>query len=228
MEKIDLVVTTCDRNDLLEKTLRSFVKYNKYPIERMYIRDDSGLKNVYEEIIGLLLTLKLPFPFTVLGVEQIGQTESLDRLMRVTTSPYIFHTEEDWEYYKEGFIEKSLTILKNDIQISQVWIRSKDDSIMAKVGEKRKIGKVVYNLVKRNGNSKGWSFNPHLKRKEDYRIPYSKLVTDKLYGEAIIGIYYKSLGFETAWLTEGYVKHIGQNKSTYRPGTPYREGAKKV
>jgi len=46
-------------------------------------------------------------------------------------------------------------------------------------------------------------------------------------GEDSIGLFYKDQGFMTAWLIEGYCKHIGWDKSSVRPNTPYREGCEK-
>lgn len=49
MKKITFVLTSCGRNDLLEKTLDSFFKWNTYPIERYIISEDSVDPKVFEE-----------------------------------------------------------------------------------------------------------------------------------------------------------------------------------
>lgn len=46
---VTFVLTICGRNDLLEKTLDSFFKYNSYPIKRFLIIEDSGNNEVFEE-----------------------------------------------------------------------------------------------------------------------------------------------------------------------------------
>ena len=49
LSKITMVLTSCGRNDLLEKTLDSFFKYNTYPIERYIIIEDSADFIVFDE-----------------------------------------------------------------------------------------------------------------------------------------------------------------------------------
>jgi len=34
--------------------------------------------------------------------------------------------------------------------------------------------------------------------------------------------------YTTLWLKEGAARHIGQHKTTNRPGTPYEKGVKKA
>ena len=44
-KEITLVLTSCNRPNELTKTLYSFFKYNTYPIKKIIIIDDSGIKN---------------------------------------------------------------------------------------------------------------------------------------------------------------------------------------
>lgn len=41
MKDVTLVITSCGRFDLLEKTLDSFFKFNKHPIAEIIITEDS-------------------------------------------------------------------------------------------------------------------------------------------------------------------------------------------
>lgn len=228
---VTLLITACDRNDLLEKTLKSFVKFNTYPIKKLVIRDDCGLENVHNELYDLLVRLKLPFNTELMSPAQVGQGQSIDILMSHVDTPYVFHSEEDWEYYKPGFIEKSMEILKENPKISHVWIRPPEGMVHPRWSDeeyKTKSG-IAYRHVKRSLNTNAWSFNPHLARMSDYKKTYCEIkdMHPETRGEDAIGIYYRDLGFETAWLIEGYVKHIGGNKSTFRPSS-YRFGASKL
>ena len=49
-DKMSFVLTSCGRVDLLDKTLKSFFKYNDYPLEDLYLTEDSVDNNVYELI----------------------------------------------------------------------------------------------------------------------------------------------------------------------------------
>ena len=231
MKKVTLIVTACDRNDLLERTLTSFIKYNTYPIEKMVIRDDSGLKEVYKEMVNLLIEMNTPFPLEIHPTEQKGQARSIDFLMSRVETPYVFHCEEDWEFYRPDFIQKSMEILEENDKISHVWIRPPEGMnhpVWMSDQYHTIKNNYPYRLVKRSNHTNAWSFNPHLARMKDYIKPYTKIIKEAKFGEDAIGKFYKKLGFETAWLIEGYCKHIGEAKSTYRPGTPYREKAKKI
>ena len=41
MNDVSLVITSCGRFDLLERTLDSFFEYNTYPIKKVIITEDS-------------------------------------------------------------------------------------------------------------------------------------------------------------------------------------------
>ena len=51
MEFITVVITSCNRPDLLKPTLASFFKYNTYPIQKIIIIDDSGIKGCIDSAV---------------------------------------------------------------------------------------------------------------------------------------------------------------------------------
>tara|TARA_B100000795_G_C22449033_1_gene304905 strand:+ start:89 stop:466 length:378 start_codon:yes stop_codon:yes gene_type:complete len=57
----------------------------------------------------------------------IGQIASIDKAYSFVETPYIFHLEDDWEFYNSGFIEESLNILNIDRNILMVSIRAHND-----------------------------------------------------------------------------------------------------
>ena len=50
VNKMSFVLTSCGRTDLLNKSLESFFKYNDYPLEDLYLTEDSVDKKVYDQI----------------------------------------------------------------------------------------------------------------------------------------------------------------------------------
>ena len=46
--KMSFVITSCGREDLLDRTLRVF-KFNDFPIEKLFLTEDSVDENVYKE-----------------------------------------------------------------------------------------------------------------------------------------------------------------------------------
>ena len=122
-DDISMVITSCNRPELLRKTLESFLKFNTYPIKETFIIDDSG-------VIGCNDTIIKPF-INVLNIKMIynnvniGQIQSIDKVYSYVTTTYIFHCEEDWEFLQSGFIEKSLNIFNecHKDNIYTVWLR---------------------------------------------------------------------------------------------------------
>ena len=49
-EKMSFVITSCGRVDLLDRTLKSFFKYNDYSLEDLYLTEDSIDNTAYEQI----------------------------------------------------------------------------------------------------------------------------------------------------------------------------------
>jgi hypothetical protein len=137
-------------------------------------------------------------------------------------SRYVFHLEEDWEFYRGGFIEDSLSILKKAPTIMQVWIRSEDDTNgHPHYDSLRDSGRVNYYIVHKNhlGKWHGFSFNPSLKRMGDYfqhgtYSSISKFHPEQPWlSEMRIGKYMNKLGYVAAIIQGGgYVKHIGDNR----------------
>ena len=111
--------------------------------------------------------------------------------------------------------------------VAFVWIRDPQDGVQAEIDSQVYYANgIPLRFVHPTAHSMGFSCNPHLKRTRDYSS-YPLLVDDAQFGESIIGKWYTDKGFKTAWLYEGYCKHIGGQKSTYRRSI-YREGAKKL
>jgi hypothetical protein len=125
-DEVTMVITSCNRAELLEKTLESFVKYNTYPIKETFIIDDSGIIGCNDNVLDKfknILNIK-----TIYNNKNMGQIQSIDKVYSYVTTKYIFHCEEDWEFLQPGFIEKSLQIFNENIneKIYTVWLRPHD------------------------------------------------------------------------------------------------------
>ena len=178
---ITLVVTSCGRYDLLAKTLESFYKFNTYPISEVIVVEDWN---------------------------RAGQIKHIDLAYSRVKTPYIFACEDDWEFYKSGFIEKSLAILEKYSNILQVWLREKNDTNGHPVTRHTQFD---CDIMKQDwGDWGGFSWNPGLRRLSDYQKiggSYAK------YGqEHLVSREYQKLGYYAAILPEGYVRHIGWSR----------------
>jgi hypothetical protein len=212
---VTVVLTSCNRPSLLAITLESFFKFNTYPLHSFIIVEDSGVKDCNKA-----LEKQYPFIKWINNSQNKGQAESIDIGYRLVNTKYIFHMEEDWQFYKSGFIEDSIKVLERSRHILQVWIRYINDtnghpiekSIQSASGVKFKYVTTGY-----NGKWHGFSFNPSLKRLSDYKLigSYAKHSSNREKGatvEANLSKLYFEMGYFAAIINgKGYVKHIGDN-----------------
>src|SRR5262245_59599823 len=102
---VTAVITSCGRPDLLSVTIESFFKFNTYPCKLLVIEDG--------EFCNQKLSRKWNSPIVewIATGRRVGQIAAVDYVYARVTTPYIFHCEDDWEFYESGFVESSLTIL---------------------------------------------------------------------------------------------------------------------
>ena len=104
---LSFVLTSCGRFDLLEQTLKSFFSYNTYPIDQFLLVEDSGRK----EVLDVLRQFPAKFE-VILNETSMGQILSIDLAYARVTQPWIFHCEDDWEFFRPGLLEDSKRILE--------------------------------------------------------------------------------------------------------------------
>jgi glycosyltransferase involved in cell wall biosynthesis len=209
MDEVSVVITACGRPDLLKRTIETFLEFNKYPIAKWIISEDSGSLTVNREIMEA-------YPdFTWLHVtERQGQIKSVDAAYALVETPYVFHLEDDWETYCGGFIEESLAILKNTPNVSAVMVREHTDRVYAMSDTPP--------YLKCWGQWGHFSMNPGLRRMEDYRTffnsSYNSFVTfdksDPLKGEYMLNQFYRNKEYRMALTPnpEGHMRHIGDGR----------------
>jgi len=215
---VSVVLTSCGRIDELRKTISSFNKFNTFPIHEFIIAEDSGDKAVHAEIKKLYPNYTL-----ILNPKNVGLVKNIDNGYARVKTPYIFHCEDDWEFTRSGFIEKSLEILLLNPKIMQVWIRALNDTNTHPIEEKTFFaGETRFRLVAENidkGRWHGFSWNPGLRRVSDYELigPFDKIAPNLKAGERemYIGMEFHKKGFRAAILPEGYVHHIGLGPKNY-------------
>ena len=117
-EEVTLFITSCGRPKLLKTTLLSFVKYNTYHIKQVILCEDSGIQGIVDFAKDIL-----PYPIEFCyNKERIGQMKTIEKYIKLVETPYIFHLEDDYEFFDYGFIELSFKILDSDNKISQVLL----------------------------------------------------------------------------------------------------------
>lgn len=217
---VTIVVTSYNRPHLLRKTLESFVKHNTYPNVKCIIIEDSGNQNINDFAPSIC-----PFPVTCIYNESnIGQVASIEKVYSMIDTPYIFHCEEDWEFYSPGFIEKSFDVLEKDPSVITVWLRAHSDVNGHPIESKDQGGYRYMESDTSRHPYYGFTFNPGLRRTSDYQCvaPWKETCSRPHFDdkewlfEPDIAILYKSRGYRAAILTNphGFVRHIGWTEST--------------
>lgn len=215
-DAVSVVVTSCGRFDLLYTTLESFFKFNTYKnIGQIIIIDDSGRAEeaslVLEKMVGNLRGI---FDIEIIvNNENIGQLKSIDLAYSLVKCPYIFHLEDDWEFYRPGFIENSLDILRNFPWIVTVWLRSHVDTNGHPI---ELVNGLSFGLLQLSYCNcwHGFTWNPGLRRLSDYQLHGS--FSEHVPGERMASVWYMMKGFRAAIssVSEGFVRHIGWDRST--------------
>lgn len=214
MSEVSVALTSCGRPDLLKQTIESFLKFNSHPIVDFFVIEDKNEKTEeVKKIIKNFSNVKL-----LITDERVGQAKAIEQVYTKIKTKYIFHCEDDWNFHKSGFIEKSIPILESDPKILQVHVRAPNEINGHPVSQSYliddiKVRRLAFNYLK---VWHGFSWNPGLRRKDDL-IKEDKLPNFK--NECDFSIYYKELGFYVVVLDEkeGYVTHIGWNRHVEDP-----------
>jgi glycosyltransferase involved in cell wall biosynthesis len=208
--EVTVVITSCNRSDLLQKTIESFLKYNSYPIAEYIIIEDSGIEDINSDLIS-----KYPSFKWINSTKPGFQIRAIDEAYAMIKTKYVFHLEDDWETYKDGAIEQSIKILENNDKISAVMCRNHNLGVYHMSDNPP--------LLNCWGGWGHYSFNPGLRRVSDYHTFFkssfyefgkAQSATTSLRVERKINDFYKNIGYKMALTLdpEGYIKHIGDNR----------------
>ena len=216
---ITFCMTTCNRNDLLFRTIDSFIKLNKYPeyICKWIIREDSGIPQVRQEI-------KNKYPFIeIISDINLGQGKSIDILYKNVYTEYIFHCEEDWDFSgNKEFLKQSLEILEEYKDIHQVWIR-RNMTHWAESFKSFKDFKFGIIRDKHLDMWNGFSWNPGLRRLSDYTAMFPKgfaeFITTHKSGAVLerdCMLNTRQFSYKAATLQDCVCEHIGDKNRTVK------------
>lgn len=206
MDEVTLFITSCGRPHLLKETLITFINFNTYNIKEAIIMEDSGQIGIIDFVKDILI-----FPCKIIYNEKrIGQMRSIERGVNLIQTDYVFHCEDDWQFYKHGFIEKSLEILKSNSNISQVLLRNYSEYINM---YKMKImnSNTIYRRIVTLDGLDIYSFNPSLKstKIQLLNIPYADWDDEYTIQSKIRELKLFAVVTDDV---NGYVSHIGWNE----------------
>ncbi len=212
-----VVVTSCGRFDLLRHTLQSLKDNLDQPPDAWIIIEDSGDERVRDVTTELGLDAEI-----ILNRPQLGQMKSIDKAYGAVKTPYVFHCEDDWEFFRGGFIGQSFAILEARADVSIVCLRprSEQNKLVRNAPSETIAGVRMFTLdPSLHPEYFSYAFNPGLRRMADYHAigPFAPLGH-----EEDVSYHFKRAGFRLANLEDAAVRHIGDDRHVLDPTQPKR------
>lgn len=215
--RYSVVVTSCGRFDLLRDTLTSLRQHLDPAPDAWIIIEDSGDERVRAVDLELGLNAEI-----ILNRPQIGQMKSIDKAYAQVKTPYVFHCEDDWEFFRGGFIEESFVVLeaRNDVSIVTLRPRAEQNKLVRNAPSETIRGVRLFTLdPSLHPEYFSYAFNPGLRRMRDYHAigPFAPLGH-----EEDVSYHFKRAGFRLANLEAPAVRHIGDERHVLDPTQPPR------
>jgi hypothetical protein len=214
---ITAVLTSCGRHDLLKSTLESFFATGgEEVVETIVVEDGPAIPDAFRRHFA-----GRPITWVDTG-RRVGQVAAIDYAYSRVKTDYIFHLEDDWSFFRPGYLRASLEVLRANPKCLQVWIRPLDDMqghpllphVYVDAGVRWQRLAFGYLNVWH-----GFSWNPGLRRMADYVSiggfgVHSRFDPAKpLSSERRIGEIFRNRDFYSAALCDsggiGYVRHTG-------------------
>jgi len=194
MHPLTIIVTSCDRFDLLERTLDSFFALNKYPYVAFHVHNDS-VNGVPMAIIQKYSDKNITWHS---GTKR-GLSASWDYLVNLVETEYFMNLEDDFLFEgNPNFIQESIEILD---RYDQVWIRKQSDH-----NHPLKPFTYQFKLVLHTANWCGFTFNPSVRRLSKWKEWFPKGISGK--DEIELSIELKD-NYKAVSLNFPSIRHIG-------------------
>jgi Glycosyl transferase family 2 len=212
-----VVVTSCGRFDLLRETLASLKAHLEPAPDAWVIIEDSGDERVRAVDAELGLNAEI-----ILNRPQLGQMKSIDKAYAQVKTPYVFHCEDDWEFFRDGFLAESFAILeaRGDVSIVCLRPRAEQNKLVRNAPREIVAGVAMFTLdPSLHPEYFSYAFNPGLRRMRDYHDigPFAPLGH-----EEDVSYHFKRAGFRLANLEDPAVRHIGDDRHVLDPTQPPR------
>ena len=217
-----VVLTSCGRFDLLAETVASFLNHMDERPAAFIVAEDTGDEAAAAALKPLEPVLGAPFT-VLLNRPQLGQMRSIDTAYAEVRTPLVFHCEDDWEFFRTGFIGESRRILAARPNVSMVGLRPRlelnplvRDSEPLTLEDGEPGGAVPYFELDPALHPEyfSYSFNPGLRRMSDARAMGAFSLIGR---EEDVSYAFKQKGFRIANLETPAVRHIGDGRHVLDP-----------
>lgn len=204
-------VLSCNRLDVLDKTLQSFYATRDYDT-KMVIVDDSATPGVFETLVeryGHDCDI-ICFP------KNRSQWWAMDFMVSYCDTDYIFYLEDDWELLRPGYLNQSKQILEKYREVGVVdtsW-RTFEwqgiDSYEKELIDGTFYWKKPWKITDHHLAWHSWVGSPNLRRRDDL-IMLGRV--EKWHNEWNIDREFTALGFKGVFLNGEYSRHLGDDCS---------------
>lgn len=208
---ITAFILSCNRLELLEQTVASFLQTQDLPT-RVVILDDSGVAGVFETLVaryGHLADI-VCFP------ENRGLWWAKDFMTSFCFTKYIFYVEDDWLFLQPGYLAASRAILEEHRTIGSIdlsWRTFEEENIDGydpTLVDDAFFFKKPWQITDDHLHWFCWQGSPNLKRRDDL-ILLGRV--EQYYTEWNIDRKFYALGFRGVYLKDRYVLHLGDHDS---------------
>lgn len=206
-----MCVTSCDRHDLLQKTLESFYAVVDQEPQELLIYEDS--QSEMPEFLSNPIWKQRGLRW-ISGRERRGQAFACARLIEEAQFEWVFWCEEDWYFQnrQSSFIRESKEILNQHPEVIQVSLRGDTGWHPLEVQNGLHTAMPYW-----RGVWGGWSWNPGLRRLLDCRtiLPYvsQQIGKDGLVHEEVLSKMLLDGGRKIADLGRPIITHMGGGRS---------------
>jgi len=204
-------VLSCNRLDVLSKTLQSFFDTQDY-VTKMVIVDDSAEPGIFEKLVeeyGNIADI-ICFP------RNRSQWWAMDFMVSYCDSEYIFYLEDDWELLRPGYLNQSKAILQKyrDVGVIDTSWRTFEwqgiDSYHKGLVDDMFFWKKPWKITDNHLAWHSWVGSPNLRRRDDL-IMLGRV--EKWHNEWNIDRAFTALGFKGVFLNGEYSRHLGDHCS---------------
>lgn len=222
---ITAFILSCNRLHLLKRTVETFMATKEIKVKTVIV-DDSGEEGVFEYLVKEYGDFSDIVCFPV----NRGLFWAKDFMTSFCHTEYIFYIEEDWEFLKPGYLQKSKEILQKYREIGSIdisWRTFEEYGLKTYDENALEDGTFYYKtplkISKDHLHWLLWMGSPNLKRREDL-ILLGRV--EKYFNEWNVDRKFHSLGLKGIYLNDRYVTHIGDgqslmvNKRTNEGATP--------
>ncbi|TXI01207.1 MAG: glycosyltransferase family 2 protein [Pseudorhodobacter sp.] len=213
---LDLPITHCmtigNRPDLLRQTLGSLQTLRNLPTIAINDFNDTATNDVLQEMC--------PNAVIVGPRHHLGHHPAVDQMYSHVKTPYIFHNEDDWEFFRTDFLRDAIALLEAVPLITSVCLRDTDDLVhsydqCSKIVTDELNGIRFQRLDNLHDQWHGFTFNPHVTKLSTWKGlgGYSQFAKERH-----VSRHLRSKGQFVAFLRPGACRHSGEGRSsTWKP-----------